>query len=171
MRPAPYGAELAEAEGTLYRVTPRDEAAPRADLFIYQTRAPTVAPALLGGERFVSARHTAHDERFAYLQVRLPESARGNEVAARSVFEDALTAALAAADLGATLGAGMGARFAYVDFALRRPDEALPLAQRALRDAGAPKEAWIRFFDGTLAEEWVPVWPDSPAAPGPTQDA
>ncbi|MFN7144444.1 MAG: hypothetical protein ACK4YP_11750, partial [Myxococcota bacterium] len=102
---------------------------------------------------------------YAYVKIsRSPDDA-GREVEARARYEEALDAALGGAGLGGVIGAGMGSTFQYVDLALTRPDEALPVVRAALRALDAPRETWVLFFDATLAEEWVGAWDDTPPPP------
>jgi hypothetical protein len=42
-------------------------------------------------------------------------------------------------------------------------------AARVLKDKlqriGAPLRTWIEFYDADLSDEWIGIWPDTPAPP------
>ena len=170
---APYGRELADADGALLQITRNGppSSARRGDLFVAQSRVPTLAAALFSDALFASERHSAHGELFAYVKIAHDPADAGQEVAARSRYEDALFAALTAAGLGVPVGAGMGAGYAYIDLALTRPDDALAVIRATLQALGAPEQAWILFFDATLGDEWVGVWDHTPAPPADDDSA
>ena len=60
-------------------------------------------------------------------------------------------------------GAGSGERYSYLNVVVTEVDGALGRIRHALQKGRLPTRSWIRFFDDTLTNEWVGVWPDSPA--------
>lgn len=116
------------------------------------------------GLPFSSSRFSRFGELFAYVQTDGFEE-RGLQTTL--ALEQAIDSALADGALGRAIGTGTGARFSYVDVVLADVPRALERLLPALRAGNLPKRSWVRFFDDTLAAEWVGVWPDSPAPDGP----
>jgi hypothetical protein len=53
----------------------------------------------------------------------------------------------------------------YVDLALAASSDAIAAVIETARRANVAERSWILFCDADYADEWVPVWPNTPAPP------
>lgn len=132
------------------------------DLITLRTSDPELLGVKLMGLPFSSRRFSRFDESFLYVQCEVPP-----EDAARLSLrlDEQLDAELQPERLGRVIGGGTGERFSSVMLVVRELGRALPRIREALIAAQAPKSSWIRFFDDTLAHEWLGVWPQTPPPP------
>ncbi len=114
--------------------------------------------ASIGGVPFSSCRFSRFGETLLYVQTDGFSDEGFNSTLA---MEEAVDAALG--PLGRTIGAGTGERYSYLNVVVADVDGALGRIRHALQKGRLPTRSWIRFFDDTLTNEWVGVWPDSPA--------
>jgi len=84
----------------------------------------------------------------------------------RGDIEDAINGVLNPAGLGCVIGGGTGRRYSYIDLALTDWRTALPGLRACLRQGFIPKESWLLFFDEEWADEWLGIYPETPAPPG-----
>jgi hypothetical protein len=135
------------------------------DLLLASTYLPEMLKCFLGGAPFSSSRFSRHGELFAYLKVESGSKDPRLSLSARRVLEDALDAALVSERAGRVVGSGLGIRYSYVDFALSNVDEAIAIVSAVARRVGLPRRSWILFCDTLLADEWAPVYAQTPAPP------
>lgn len=115
--------------------------------------------ASIGGVPFSSCRFSRFAETLLYVQT---DGFADEGFSTTLAMEEAVDAALG--PLGRTFGAGTGDQYSYLNLVVADDvDAALERIRQALQQGRSPKRSWIRFFDDTLANEWVGVWPDSPA--------
>lgn len=128
------------------------------DLRTARTADPDLLSASIGGAPFSSCRFSRFAETLLYVQT----DGFGDEgFSSTLAMEEAVDAALG--PLGRTVGAGSGERYSYLNLVVAEVDGAVERIRAVLRKGRLPNRSWIRFFDDTLANEWVGVWPDSPA--------
>jgi hypothetical protein len=113
---------------------------------------------------FYSKRFSRFGERFCYLKID-GSQAEGMIFADRSEIEDALNAALVPERGGCSIGGGTGLRYSYVELALIDPAKAIGTIRRVLQGGKAPKRSWLLFHDCEWGEEWMGIWPHTPAPP------
>jgi len=53
----------------------------------------------------------------------------------------------------------------YFDLALLDAERGIDILREVLRGGNIHRRSWILFFDDSLAEEWIGIWPDSPEPP------
>lgn len=144
-------------------VEPRADGVGRQpDLAVARTLNVEFLSASRGGVPFSSCRFSRFGETFAFVQT---EGFEGTGFTSSADMEEALNAALVENGLGRAIGTGTGSRFNSVDLVLANPERAIEPVLNTLRAGKVSKRAWLRFFDDTLANEWVGVWPDSPPPP------
>lgn len=114
--------------------------------------------ASVGGVPFSSCRFSRFGERFLYVQT---DGFSDEGFSSTLAMEEVVDAALG--PLGRTIGAGTGERYSYLNLVVSDVDAAVERIRHVLQKGRLPTRSWIRFFDDTLANEWVGVWPDSPA--------
>ena len=162
--PQPYCRRSEAIERTLFRTDPRHGAdCPRqADRMIGNSVDPELWLAAHGGGLFYDERFSRHDETFCYVKIEGLPADEGSEIEARGRLEDAIDAALVSAGLGCHIGGSTGLAHAYIDLALLRADEALPVVRRVLRERGVPQRSWVLFCSSDLEGEWVGIHPNTP---------
>jgi hypothetical protein len=74
------------------------------------------------------------------------------------------------AKFGCCIGGGSGLRYSYIDLALTDLVRGVPFVREVLARLQAPPRTWLLFHDDDLAEEWVGVYPHTPAPPRETED-
>lgn len=137
----------------------------REDIIVGTTCRIELIQAIMSGRLFDSRCHSRSKENFCYLKIDASEIDSKNRVEHRSNLEDPLDAALQQAGLGGTIGGGSGIRYSYVDLSLSNVLQAIPIIQQVLRKQRAPLRTWLLFFDSQFAEEWLGVYPQTPAPP------
>lgn len=142
------------------------EYAAQDDVALASSALPEMLKCFLEGSSFASKRFVRGGARIAYLKIDARGASFEQRVADRAKLEDELSLALSPRELGAVVGNGLGLRYAYVDLALAPEVEALSVVREVARSAGVSRRSWVLFCDTDLADEWVGVWPDSPAPPG-----
>jgi hypothetical protein len=166
LSPAPF-VERTEDSWTLWELKPADapDYTHQRDLFVGKSALPAMWTRAHSGRPFASARFSRFGETYCYVKL---DGTQGNDKEGfqdKSEIEDALDAALKPSGLGAHVGGGTGRRYSYVDLALRDVDRAIPIIRETLQRGRVPKRSWLLFFDDTLRDEWVGIWPDSPEPP------
>lgn len=136
---------------------------PQPDLVMATTMCPEMLKCFLSDGLFSSRRFSGFDETFCYVQLELSEPSFDERVARRVELEEILDRSLAPGGFGCVVGSGMGSRFVYITLALTRLDTALELVLRRLREQQVPRSSWIRFCDSIWRDEWLGVWPETPA--------
>jgi hypothetical protein len=99
------------------------------------------------------------------LKIDGAEGLPSDGLADKAAIEDAIAAALGPRALGIQVGGGTGLWYSYVDLALTDVVSAMEALRPVLRAGKLPKRTWLQFFDAELADEWLPLWDDSPAPP------
>lgn len=148
-----------DANWSVVTIDPRTRQGGRQlDLHTTRTADLELLSASIGGVPFSSCRFSRYGETLLYVQT---DGFSDEGFSSTLAMEEAVDAALG--PLGRTIGAGTGARYSYLNLVVADVDAALERIGHALRAGKLPTRSWIRFFDDTLANEWVGVWPDSPA--------
>lgn len=165
--PAKPARGIASGEHSLFYGEPAPQAdyAGHGDALTFVTSRPDVWQAAQGGPRFASARFSRTGETFAYVKIDGSGDLSQMKFGDREEVEIALGKALAKAKAGGVFGGGTGLRYSYVGLALDDPKKGIAAARAALRAGKVPARTWILFFDATLREEWVGVYPETPAPP------
>lgn len=148
-----------DANWSVATIDPRTRQGGRQlDLHTARTADLDLLGASIGGGPFSSCRFSRFGETVLYVQT----DGFGDEGFNSTLsMEEAVDTALG--PLGRTIGAGTGTRYSYLNLVVSDVGTALERIRAALQQGRLPNRAWIRFFDDTLANEWVGVWPDSPA--------
>jgi hypothetical protein len=148
---------------TMFEAKPESQPdyAAQDDIVLTASALPEMLKCFLEGAPFSSLRFTRRDEVFAYLKLDGGDKSFEERLADRLLLEDRLSAELEA--MGTLVGNGLGMRYAYIDIALTPNAEAIETVCRVAREAGAPRRSWILFCDTDWADEWVGVWPETPA--------
>jgi hypothetical protein len=152
--------------GRAFKISPppptQDDYAARHDLLV--ASAPSAFVPLFEATLapFQSCRFSRFGETFCYLKV---DQRNGWGFAERNAAQDALNAALEAAGLGRTLFGGTGKIYSYLHLALTDVPRAMEMICPILQERGADRRSWLLFHDLDLVDEWIGVWPDSPAPP------
>jgi hypothetical protein len=156
-----------DGEWAMFESTPepRPDYAAQDDIALATSRAPEMLKCFLEGRPFSSARFSRHGELFAYLKIDQRELSPAERLRARTRVEDELDPALRSKKLGSVVGNGLGLRYGYVDLALLDPPRALDELGRRGRALELPKRSWLLFCDSAYRDEWLGIWPDSPAPP------
>lgn len=139
-----------------------DDYAHRFDLREAHTVMPDVWRNAHSDQPFSSTRFSRLGETFCYVKIDRRESSERIDPAHDARLLQSLDAMLRRRCCGCVIGGGTGLRYAYADLALLDMDEAVRGLRAVLQNARVSHRAWIQFFDGTLAAEWIGVWPDSP---------
>jgi hypothetical protein len=132
------------------------------DLMVAISPCPEIWSAAHSDPGFYSKRFSRLGERFCYLKID-GSQAEGMTFGDRSEIEDALNAALIPEGAGCSIGGGTGLRYSYVELALMDPVNSLGTIRRVLQGGKAPRRSWVLFHDCEWAEEWVGIWPQTPA--------
>ncbi|MBM4778795.1 MAG: hypothetical protein GQE15_13915 [Archangiaceae bacterium] len=149
----------ADANWSVATIDPRTRQGGRQlDLHTTRTADLELLSASIGGVPFSSCRFSRFGETVLYVQT---DGFSDEGFTSTLAMEEAVDAALG--PLGRTIGAGTGARSSYLNLVVGDVDAALERIRHALQQGKLPTRSWIRFFDDTLANEWVGVWPDSPS--------
>ncbi|MBI5490081.1 MAG: hypothetical protein HY905_22295 [Deltaproteobacteria bacterium] len=152
---------------TLWRLNPveADDYPGQFDLGVAKSMDPPMWQAAHSRWIFDSRRFSRCGETFCYLKVDGSQRLPADGFRDKTAIEDAVDEVLVPRGLGCHVGGGTGRRYSYVDMALVDVQGALDVLLPVLRGGKLPRRAWILFFDGTLADEWVPVWDDAPRPP------
>jgi hypothetical protein len=148
---------------TLFETHPEaaTDYAAQDDIVLASSALPEMLKCFLEGAPFSSLRFTPRDEVFAYVKLDGEDKSLETRLAERVELEDLLANELGGS---ATLvGNGLGLRYAYIDLALTPDATALGRVCELLRRGGVSRRSWISFCDTDWSEEWIGVWPDSPA--------
>jgi hypothetical protein len=111
---------------------------------------------------FVDQRFSRAGETFCYLKVDGRELEEERE---RAEYEEPIIDALAEAGLGCVVGGGTGLFYSYTELALSDVIAAMEVMRPILRAQKLPLRSWLLFWDARLADEWLPVWDDTPPPP------
>ena len=93
------------------------------------------------------------------------KSTPADGLADKAAIEDAIASTLGPRQLGVQVGGGTGLRYSYVDLALTDVVLAMEALRPVLRTGKLPQRTWLQFFDADLADEWLPLWDDTPPPP------
>lgn len=154
--------ERAEREDwTLLEIEPlaEERACRKDDLVLASTCTPELLRCYLDGAPCSSRRFSRVGEQFVFVSYDDAERVMSRRVARRTAVELALADAVAG--IGAVTGVGFGVRTSYVDLALHHLETGLRRVVETLRSLDVPEATFVQFFDSELAEEWLPIWPDS----------
>ena len=162
----PCSARIKRAGWTLYKLDPEQQKdyPGQHDLFVSGTMWPELWQATHTAIPFYSSRFSAHGETFAYVKIDGAAGLDGTAYEDREDIEHAIDAVLGA-KLGCVIGGGTGLRYSYVELALVDADRALPRIRQTLRDGKLGKRTWILFHDAELSDEWLGLYPSTPAPP------
>jgi hypothetical protein len=165
----PYWQRAADASWTLLRLAPKVAAGVdfpgQQDMLVAKTVDFGLWRAQHGGRAFHSRRFSRSGEVMCTLKIDGAEGLPSDGLADKAAIEDAIAAALGPRALGIQVGGGTGLRYSYVDLALTDVVSAMEALRPVLRAGKLPKRTWLQFFDAELADEWLPLWDDSPAPP------
>ncbi len=143
----------------------RDDYPARLDLVSAATCQLEMWRAAHCGAPFYSERFSRVGETFAYLKLERasqPENCRWDDL---DGMETDLGDRLARQRAGCVVGWGTGVRYSYLDLALADLRRAIEIICPLLAAGNVSRRSWLMFFDADLAEEWVGIYPDSPAPP------
>jgi hypothetical protein len=118
---------------------------------------------MTGSRLFASERFSKHGEVLGYLKMDFSNIGWDDRVRVRGELEDELTPLLM--KTAGIWGGGTGLRYAYVFMAFTDVLKSADVLRGVLRKKKASKRSWIQFFDATLADEWIGIYPDSPPPP------
>jgi hypothetical protein len=137
----------------------------RCDLVVGYTAVPGLWERFHSAEGVHSSDLSTCSETFCYLKIDGIEGLGGSVFGDKSQIEDTLDDALRHFNVGCVIGSGTGLRYSYVDFAVVDVSMACDIVREVLCAGKIPKRSWILFFDSDKAEQWIGVWPDTPAPP------
>jgi len=158
-------AETSEWTGWELKPKEADDYPRQIDLFVANSMYPEMWTAAHSKGNFHSPRF-AESETFCYLKLDGKEGIADKGFADKAEIMDAINAALTPTKLGYSIGGGTGLRYSYIDLALTDWRAAVPVLRDLLRKGRVPKRSWLLFFDTEWANEWVGIYPDTPAPPG-----
>ena len=165
----PYWRRAADAPWTLLRLAPKTSAAVdypgQQDMLVAKTVDFELWRAQHGRRPFHSRRFSRSGEIMGTLKIDGAEGLPTDGLADKAAVEDAVTAALEPRGLGGQIGGGTGLRYSYVDLALTDVEAAMDALRPVLRAGKLPRRTWLQFFDAELADEWLPLWDDTPPPP------
>ncbi|MEM8884284.1 MAG: hypothetical protein AAGD14_09460 [Planctomycetota bacterium] len=163
----PLWKTLGPGTGTVWQLKPneRDTYPRRTDLLTCRSCHNPLWTATNSGWVVDSRRYSRFEEIFAYVKMEGLGVLSGDHFEEKAAIEDALIAALTERELGAVIGGGTGLRYAYIDLALAKADEAIETAIHVLRERNIARNSWILFFDKRFEQEWVGIWEESPPPP------
>jgi hypothetical protein len=146
---------------TLLEIEPlaEERALRKDDLVLASTCTPELLRCYLDGAPCSSRRFSRVGEQFIFVSYEDTDLEMTRRVARRTAIELALQDAVAG--IGAVTGVGFGVQNSYVDLALHDLHAGLGRVVEVLRTVDVPAATFIQFFDSELAEEWLPIWPDS----------
>ncbi len=111
---------------------------------------------------FSAERFSNHGEIFLYLKMDGSSEDLDQELFEdKASIEDALELALNGQ--GRMIGTGTGLRYSYIDLAVKKLDEAIPVIQNTLQKGKLTKRSWLILHDPDYQNEWIGIWADSPA--------
>lgn len=145
------------------------EFAGRTDLCVAISGRPDVFEGLHSGSAFYSDTHSRCNESFCYLKIDGAGEPMSIRAQIREQTEAAIDQALIPSQLGCVIGGGTGLRYTYIDLALTNVDQAASALRRLGQQGMFSARSWLLFCDDELAEEWVPLVPDAPPPPAPTE--
>ncbi len=154
-------ADVAREDWTLLEIEPLADARSvrKDDLVLASTCTPELLRCYLDGSPCASRRFSRAGEHFVFVSYADDARTMQSRIARRTALETTLAECVAG--VGAVTGVGLGVKTTYVDLALRDLETGLVRLVSNLRDAGAPAQTFIQFFDSELADEWLSIWPDS----------
>ena len=165
----PYLRRAAEASWTLLRLAPKTSAGSdfpgQQDMLVAKTLDFALWRAQHGARPFHSRRFSSSGEIMCTLKIDGAEGSPADGLADKAAIEEAVAEALGPGELGVQIGGGTGLRYSYVDLALTDVGAAMEALGPVLRAGNLPKRTWLQFFDAALADEWLPLWDDSPPPP------
>ncbi len=133
------------------------------DVVLAASALPEMLKCYLEGAPFSSLRFTRSDNVFCYLKLDGSERSFEDRLADRVALEDRLAETLGPS--GVVVGNGMGLRYAYIDLALSPDQSALDRVCDIARQAKVAERSWLLFCDSDWSDEWLGVWPKTPAPP------
>ena len=83
----------------------------------------------------------------------------------RASLQESVNQALIKEQLGAVVAGGSGRFYSYIDLALTHVTAAAEVIRDVLQRGKQSKRSWLMFFDVALWDEWIGIWPDTPAPP------
>jgi hypothetical protein len=131
----------------------------KEDLVLASTCMPELLRCYLDGSPCASRRFSRLGEVFVFVSYADEAGSLQQRLQRRAELEKLLADAVAG--VGAVTGVGLGVKTSYVDLALCNLETGLARLVSKLRDAGAPRDTFIQFFDSELADEWLSIGPDS----------
>ncbi|MDX2055840.1 MAG: hypothetical protein SFV15_25790 [Polyangiaceae bacterium] len=152
--PTPWS-EIKDRSWTLLELDPeeRAEGCPQPDLVLVATCYPELVRCFLSGAPFDSARFSANSERFACLEVAVPQ-AFSERTQVKDALEATLETALSLERLGSVVGVGMGLRLLYFTLAVQHIEQAIASLRRCVATPNI-SSAWLVWMDDAWAEDRV----------------
>lgn len=117
------------------------------------------------GRAFFSESFSRFGETFCYVKVDGVEGLDESQFDDKGDIEDALDEALRRDRIGCFIGGGTGQRYAYVDLALTDVTRGADIIRRVLQEGNITRRCWLLFYDASLSDEWIGIWPDTPPPP------
>jgi len=163
----PLHANVDRLQWSLWRLSPpqKDEYPRQQDLIMGSSALDSMSACAQLGRSFDSRRYSRVGETFAFLKF----DGEGRKVAARmderKRIEKAVGDALVEAGLGCVVGTGTGKKYSYLDLALTRVADAIPIIREQMRGCDVAQRSWMLFHDAHLSDEWVGIHDDTPPPP------
>ena len=136
----------------------------RLDMMAASTLLPEMWKSAHSGFPFDSVRFSRHNERFCYIKMD-GEDSYANSAQSRDRLATTLDEKLAESGLGCTIGGAGGLRYSYIDLCLTDVEQSLPIIRKVMQYEHMPNRSWLLFFDADWANEWIGIFPDTPAPP------
>jgi hypothetical protein len=163
----PYWRRAREGPWTLLRLAPRTgipDFPGQKDMLIAKTMDLDLWKALHGRRPFHSRRFSRSGEVMATLKID-GGGVTDDGLTDKAAIEEVIAQTIEPLKLGGQIGGGTGLRYSYIDLALTNVEAAMGVLTPVLRERQVPRRTWLLFFDADLADEWIPLWDDSPAPP------
>lgn len=111
---------------------------------------------------FYSERFSRNGEKFCFIKIDNQE-AKTFSLDKANEFEDLVDEELRKAKLGCVVSSGKGTKEIFLDLCLTDVLQSKALISRLCDEAGWPHTAWIYFYDCEWVNEWIGLFPDTPA--------
>lgn len=163
----PFWKRAEKVEWSLLELKPEgaDDYPGQIDLFVAKTMDLPLWQAQHSPVPFRGRRFSRLGETFCSLKIDGSVEAPADGFQDKSEIEDAVDEALLSRELGCHIGGGTGLRYSYVDLAVTDVNAAVQALWPVLRQGKLPSRTWMLFFEAELADEWIPLWDDTPSPP------
>lgn len=152
---------------SLWRLSPpkQSEYPRQQDLIMGSSALDKMSACAQLGLNFDSRRYSKVGETFCFLKFDGEGRKVGPRMKERKEIEKRVNRALTESKLGCVVGTGTGKQYSYLDLALVKVDDAIPLIREQMQQGGVANRSWLLFHDAHLGDEWIGVYDDTPPPP------